>query len=162
MKTQSRKGFKYLAMFINDKSCKVTICGLKHKSDLHEALTDFVTSTELDTGSNVKIFRTDGGGEYTGECTQKYLHARGIKHELMMVDTPQHNGVAEWMNWTLIEMVCTLLADAGLPHSFWYDTVEYTARLHNVTPTRSLAQNLTLEEAWSGNKPNVSFKYLAV
>src|SRR5882762_1237150 len=53
MQTWSHKGFEYLATFIDNKSCKVTVCGLKHKSDLHEALTDFVASTELKTGSSI-------------------------------------------------------------------------------------------------------------
>jgi len=74
----------------------------------------------------------------------------------MMVDTPQHNGVTEWMNQTLIETARALLMDARLPHSYWYDAVEYAACLHNIMPTHSLDQNLMPEEAWSGNKPNVS------
>ena len=104
----------------------------------------------------VKALRTDGGGEYTGESTQRFLRERGIKYEMTTADTPQHNGVAERMNRTLVETTRTLLADADLPNTYWYDAVEYAAYLHNIVPTRSLDDDLTPEEAWSGNKPNVS------
>lgn len=50
-----------------------------------------------------------------------------------------------------------MLHDASLPESYWYDALEYAAVLHNVTPTRAL-EGVTSgpEEAWSGNKPDVS------
>src|SRR5882762_8718324 len=75
---------------------------------------------------------------------------------MMTADTPQHNGVAERMNRTLVETARTLLADAALPNSYWFDAVEYAAHLHSIVPTRSLNEHTTPEEAWSGNKPNVS------
>ncbi len=114
-----------------------------------------VTQTSL-WPQNSRKSRTDGGGEYTGECTQKLLRTHGIKHEMTTADTPQHNGVAERMNRTLVETARTLLADAALPNSYWFDAVEYAAYLHNIVPTRSLDEHTTPEEAWSGNKPNVS------
>src|SRR5258707_370804 len=48
-----------------------------------------------------------------------------------------------------------MLSDTDLPESYWYDALEYAALIHNVTPTRAL-DNTTPDEAWSGNKPNVS------
>src|SRR5258707_682749 len=59
------------------------------------------------------------------------------------------------MNRTLLDQVRAMLLDADLPEAYWYDALEYTTLIHNVTPTRAL-NNLTPEEAWSGNKPNVS------
>ena len=74
----------------------------------------------------------------------------------MTADTPQHNGIAKCMNCTLVKTAHTLLLDAGLPNSFWFDTVQYVAYLHNIVPTWSLNHDVTPEEAWSGNKPNVA------
>ena len=70
-------------------------------------------------------------------------------------DTPQHNGVAERMNRTLLDKVRSMLHDASLPESYWYDALEHATLLHNVTPTRAL-HDVTPEEAWSGNKPDIS------
>jgi len=121
---------------------------------------DFVASTELEMGQCLKVLRTDSGGEYTGERTQKYLCECGIKHKMTTADTPQHNGIAEHMNCTLVKTTCTLLLDASLPNSFWSDAVQYVAYLHNIVPTWSLNHDITPEEAWSGNKPNIALAHI--
>ena len=59
------------------------------------------------------------------------------------------------MNCTLLDKVRVMLLDADLPESYWHDALEYTAHLHNVIPTRALG-DITPEEAWSGNKPDIS------
>jgi len=59
------------------------------------------------------------------------------------------------MNCTLVKWVCTMLINTELPNSYWWDALQYTALLHNMSPTRSLS-NCTPEESWSGNKPDVS------
>ena len=110
---------------------------------------------ELETGSCVKILRSDGGGEYIGDALTEYLKGKGIRQELTTPDTPQHNGVAERMNCTLLDKVRAMLLDADLPESYWYDALTYDTHLHNVSPTHAL-EDMTPEEAWSGNKPDVS------
>ena len=59
------------------------------------------------------------------------------------------------MNQTLLDKVCTMLIDASLPETYWYDTLRYAVHIHNVTPTRALI-DMTPEEAWSRNKPDIS------
>ena len=48
-----------------------------------------------------------------------YLKKEGVHHELTVPKTPQQNGVAEQMNKTLVEVVCSMLSDAKLPKMFW-------------------------------------------
>src|ERR1700691_1587152 len=84
-----------------------------------------------------------------------FLKEKGVKHEMTTPDTPQHNGVAERMNRTLLDRVRSMLFDADLPESYWYDALEYAALIHNVTPTRAL-DDQTPDEAWSRNKPDIS------
>jgi transposase InsO family protein len=153
--TRSHAGFSYFVTFIDDFSRRVHVVGLKEKSEVEHHLKAFITRVELETGFAVKVLRTDGGGEYTSNRLAKYLEDKGIKHELTTPDTPQHNGVAERMNRTLLDKVRAMLADADLPESYWYAALEYASHLHNVVPTRAL-DDLTPEEAWSGNKPDIS------
>jgi hypothetical protein len=129
--------------------------GLREKSDVLKHLKALVPQVELQTGERVKLLRTDGGGEYTGNKVKQFLQDRGIGHEITTPDTPQHNGVAERMNRTLLNKVQALLTDAGLPESYWYDALSYAAYIHNISPTRAL-DNIMPEEAWSRNKPDVS------
>jgi hypothetical protein len=48
-----------------------------------------------------------------------------------------------------------MLLDVNLPKSYWWEALQYAALLHNISPTCSLDDS-TPEEAWSGNKPDVS------
>jgi hypothetical protein len=63
------------------------------------------------------------------------------------------------MNCTLLDKVRSMLTNANLPDSYWYDALEYAALLHNISHTRVL-NNLMLEEAWSGNKPDISMYWV--
>jgi transposase InsO family protein len=85
---------------------------------------------------------------------QQFIKDKGIKHEMTTTDTPQHNGVAERMNCTLVKQVRMMLIDAALSESYWEYALHYAALLHNISPLRSLDQ-ATPEEAWSGNKPDI-------
>ena len=153
--TRSHEGYEYFVTFVDDMSRKVFVAGLKQKSDVAQHLKSFTVRVELETGQRLQVLRSDGGGEYTGNSVAKYLEDKGIKHEVTIPDTPQHNGVAERMNRTLLDKVRAMLLDADLPESYWYDALVYATFLHNVSPTCSL-ELTTPEEAWSGNKPDVS------
>jgi hypothetical protein len=153
--TRSHQGFEYFVTWIDDASCKVFVTGLCEKSEVAEHLKSFVTRVELDTGKRLKVLQTDGGGEYIASAVQEFLKSKGIQHEITTPDTPQHNGVAERMNRMLLDKVRSMLHDASLPEMYWHDALMYAAHLHNVTPKCAL-EGITPEEAWSGNKPDVS------
>ena len=52
----------------------------------------------------IKILRSGNGGEYTSKEFEDYLKKYGIRHEHTVPKTPEQNGVAERMNWRLVEM----------------------------------------------------------
>jgi len=153
--TRSHQGFAYFVTWIDDKSRKVFVDAMKEKSKVARHLHAFVAQVELETGHKLKVLRSDGGGEYTAGEVQSFLKDKGAKHEMTTADTPQHNGVAERMNRTLVEWVCTMLIDAELPDGYWWDALQYAALLHNVSPTHSLS-DCTPKESWSRNKPDIS------
>jgi hypothetical protein len=153
--TRSHAGFLYFVTFIDDLSRHVHVVGLKEKSEVERHLKVFIACAELETGLTVKVLCSDGGGEYTSTRLATYLEDKGIQHELTMPDTPQHNSIAERMNRTLLDKVRAMLTNADLPESYWYAALEYASHLHNVVPTCAL-DDLTPEEAWSSNKPDIS------
>ena len=154
--TASRQGFNYFVTWIDDASRRVIVNGIRHKSEVEACYRDFITRAEVETGERSAALRSDAGGEYSGATMQTYLKSKGILHEVPTAETPEHDGVSERMNRTLVENARAMLEDAGLPKSYWYDAVEYAALVHNVSPTRSLKGNVTPEEVWSGNKPSVA------
>ncbi|KRY03975.1 Retrovirus-related Pol polyprotein from transposon TNT 1-94, partial [Trichinella britovi] len=53
---------------------------------------------ERQTSKRVKCLRTDNGREYVNNMFAEFLMRKGIRHERMIPETPQQNGVAERMN----------------------------------------------------------------
>jgi hypothetical protein len=153
--TCSHHSFEYFVTWIDDVSHKVFVTGLREKSEVAKHLKTFVTRIELETGRRLKALRLDGGGEYITSTVQGFLKDKGIQHEITTPDTPQHNSVAERMNRTLLDKVQSMLHDASLPETYWYDALEYAALLHNITP-KCVLEGITPEEAWSGNKSDIS------
>jgi len=152
---KSHDRYEYFITWVEDKSQKVFVAGMQEKSEVTHHLKAFISRAEVETGQCVGILCSDRGGKYIAGEVQCYLEDRGIKHEMTTLNTPQHNGVAEHMNQTLLDKVQAMLIDTDLPQSYWYDTLHYAMHIHNVTPTQAL-DNITPEEAWSRNKPDVS------
>ena len=153
--TPSHRGYRYFVTFIDDSSRYASISPLWHKSEVGKLLKVFITQAELETGQKVKSLCSDGGGEYMANHVQQYLEECGIKHEVTTADTPQHNGVAERLNRTLLDKAHTMLADAQLPKSYWLEALNYATFLHNISSSHSITTTPT--KAYTGTKPDVSW-----
>ena len=78
----------------------------------------------------------------------------GLQHNITFPYTPQHNGVAERKNRTIMDMARSKLKAKGMPNYFWAEAVTCAVYLINRSPTRSVPNTAPIE-AWSGFKPNV-------
>jgi len=96
-------------------------------------------------------------GEYTSDEFKGYLTQEGIKQELTVPHTPQQNGVAEILNRTLIEGVCTMLVDSKLPHCFWAEALSTYMYIRNRSPTTNALVGITPYKMLCGTKPDVGF-----
>jgi hypothetical protein len=67
---------------------------------------------------------------------------------------PQQNGVAQRKNRSIEETVKALLNDQGLSMFLWGEEAMTTIYVQNISPHHIL-KDMTLEEAFSGKKPNV-------
>ena len=70
---------------------------------------------ERETGNPLKRFRIDNGGEYISRECKENFSKHGIGHEKTVPNTPQHNGVVERMNWSIVEKFRCMLKFAKLP-----------------------------------------------
>jgi len=152
--TVSYHRFRYFVTFINNSSRFASISPLQEKSKVGKMLKAFISQAELETEQKVKVLHSDGGGKYMAGHIQQYLQEHRIKHKVTIADTPQHNGVAECLNCTLLDKVRTMLADADLPKSYWLEVLNYATLLHNISPSHSAPT--TPSKAYMGTKPDVS------
>ena len=69
--------------------------------------------------------------------------------------TPQHNGVSERHNRTLLDMVRPMMSLTDLPLSFWGYALETVAFTLNRSQSKSV--ETTPNELWFGKKLKLSF-----
>ncbi|GKA62927.1 retrotransposon protein, putative, ty1-copia subclass [Tanacetum coccineum] len=79
----------------------------------------------------------------------------GIVQQLTPPYTPQHNGVSERRNRTLLDMVRSMMNLTTLPLSFWDYALESATRILNMVPTKKVDK--TPYELWYGKVPNLSY-----
>ena len=119
MEVDSLGGNKYFVTFIDDASRKTWEYLLHTKSLVFQYIQKFHAMVDRETRNPLKRLQTDNGGEYISKEFKEYCSKHGISHEKTVPSTPQHNGVAERMNWTIVEKVRCKLKLAKLPNIFW-------------------------------------------
>ncbi|GKF13768.1 retrotransposon protein, putative, ty1-copia subclass, partial [Tanacetum coccineum] len=105
---------------------------LKHKHEVFETFNVFENEVENQLGKTIKAIRSDQGGEYISQEFKDYLKANGIVQQLTPPYTPQHNGVSERRNRTLLDMVRSMMNLTTLPLSFW----DYALESATMVPTK--------------------------
>ncbi|XP_017985236.1 PREDICTED: protein STRUBBELIG-RECEPTOR FAMILY 8 [Theobroma cacao] len=103
----------------------------EYKSEAFEKFKEFKVTVKEQTGKSILTLRSDRGGEYLSQDFLDHLTEHGILSQWTPFGTPQHNGVSERRNQTLLDMVHSMMSRANLLISFWGYALETTAYLLN-------------------------------
>ncbi|RVW26923.1 Retrovirus-related Pol polyprotein from transposon TNT 1-94 [Vitis vinifera] len=138
-------GQKYFISFIDDFSRYMYLYILHNKNEALEAFKVFKAEVEKQCGKQIKIMRSDRGGEYYGRYLEdgqspgpfaKFLQEHGIVAQYIMLGSPDQNGVAERRNRTLLDMVRSMLSSLKLPRFLWTEALETVVYILNRVPTK--------------------------
>ncbi|KAK1414877.1 hypothetical protein QVD17_30638 [Tagetes erecta] len=154
-KPMTRNGERYFITFTDDYSCYGYVYLLRHKDEAFEMFKIFKNEVQNQLNKSIKVLRTDRGGEYLSDAFQDHLRSCGIISQLTPPGTPQHNGVSERRNRTLLDMVRSMMARSTLPLSFWGFALLSAARILNMAPTKKVER--TPFEIWHGKVPSLSY-----
>jgi hypothetical protein len=94
------------------------------------------------------------GGEFTSSRFIYYCNNTGVRRHLTAPYSPQHNGVVECWNQTVVGVAGSMLKAANMPGRFWGEAVMMAVYLLNHSPTRSVDGKMPYQ-AWRGKKPTV-------
>ena len=75
--------------FIDNFSRKSVVTFLKTKGEVLEAFKAYKTMVELQTGKQIKMLRTDNGGEYMSKTFEQFCLDSGIVHQTTVPYTPK-------------------------------------------------------------------------
>ena len=105
MSATSLRQYVYYVSFIDDYSCKTWIHFLKGKYEVFERFKEFKARVENLSEKRIKTLKSDNGEQFTSNEFKDFYKKVGIRRELTIPYNPQHNGVAERNNRTIMEVV---------------------------------------------------------
>ncbi|KAD6796174.1 hypothetical protein E3N88_07070 [Mikania micrantha] len=122
---------KYCLVIVDDYSRFVWTFFLHSKGEVAKAIMNFVLYVEKQYSIPVKCVRSDNGTEFRNHILDEFYLSKGIQRQYSIPRTPEQNGVVERKNRTLIEAARTMLADSGLPLTFWAEAINTACYVQN-------------------------------
>lgn len=154
-KVTSRKGYHYILTITDDATRFTWVYFLPDKGAAPLVFQEVIPLFHRQYGYEIKIIRTDRGGEFLNQKMTQICRQYGIVQQTSNAHTPQQNGVAERLNRTLADKVRCIYADQpNIPAYLWPEVFSHVNYLRNLSPTSALAKK-TPYEALHGSKPNV-------
>ena len=129
---------------------------LRKRNDAFQFYTTTEARIELNSTNRVLTVRMDGAPELSEGLMGAHIRGRGITIQVTAPYAHQQNGKAERYVRTLEDDMQTLLADSGLPFSFWGWAVRTAQYVRNRLPTSVLPSGITPFERYHGRKPDLS------
>ena len=124
---------------------KTWIYLLKNKDEVFHCFKIFKAFVERQGDRLIKMVRSDGGGEYKSNEFKRQCEELGLQHNITCPYTPQHNGVAERKNRTIMDMARSMLKAKDMLNYFWTEVVTCAVYLINRSPTRSVPNTTPIE-----------------
>ncbi|KAD3640186.1 hypothetical protein E3N88_29409 [Mikania micrantha] len=122
---------KYCLVIVDDYSKFVWTFFLHSKGEVAKAIINFVLYAEKQYSFSIKCVRSDNSTEFRNHLLDEFYQSKGIQRQYSIPRSPEQNGVVERKNRTLIEAARTMLADSGLPLTFWAEAVNTACYVQN-------------------------------
>ena len=145
---------QYYVIFVNDHKQFTSLHFTKTKDKAVQSIKNYVMCLKT-LGRNPKALCFDQGKEFINQDLQNWCAEQKIEIQTTAPYSLSQNGVAEHMNWTLVELACTMINAHNLPEFLWEQAVAYAAYLRNWASTSPLDDH-TPYKIWHIKKPNMS------
>jgi transposase InsO family protein len=102
-------GKRYFLLMVDDFSRYMWLVLLSTKDEAEAAIRRIKAAAEVQSGCTLRTLRTDRGGEFTSRSFEEFCADRGVQRHLSAPYTPQHNGVVERRNQTVVATARSML-----------------------------------------------------
>jgi transposase InsO family protein len=134
----TRGGKRYFITFIDDYSRFTYVYLLRTKDEAFGKFKEFKKMVENQKERQIKVLRSDRGGEYFSKEFSTFCEENKIIHQMTAPYTPQHNELAERKNRTLVNMVNVMLLNAKFPKNLWGEALFTACHIHNRVLSKKL------------------------
>jgi hypothetical protein len=149
----SINGNQYYIVFIDDAGWYTTVNFLKKKDEAVQKVIEYLTHLKTQ-GRSPKAIRFDHGKEFINETLNKWCHENRIQIQMTAPYSPSQNGVTEWMNRTIVELLRVMINSQDLPHFLWELAAAHAIYLWNRSYTKPLKSTMSYE-IWQKKKLHV-------
>jgi transposase InsO family protein len=143
---------RYDLKFIDSNTGIIVVYFLKRKSDSTKCLIMYLSYVKNQFNHDVKILRTDNGGEFNGDFDAE-LQNRGIIHQRTVPYNSPTNGMAERSHRTIDSKALSSLLGSHLPLFLWAEAVSFSVDVYNITWSKTRGKSPF--EIVYGKKPNL-------
>ncbi|MBW0534709.1 hypothetical protein O181_074424 [Austropuccinia psidii MF-1] len=150
----SKSGHRYFLTIIDQHTSFKITKFLKNKSDVYDEFVIQLKYMENVHERKIKKVVTDGGGEFVNQQFKELANQSGFIHVIAPPYTPEHNGVAERANRTIVDKARCLLLMSKLPSQYWAEAINTATYLTNIIPIPS-KNNLSPFQLWTKNAPKI-------
>jgi hypothetical protein len=154
--TATPSGKQYFHIILDDCSNFGFMALLRARTEAVPFYKNMEAFLERKTSRRVLTVRMDGVRELSEGDLAGHFRTAGIAVQVTAPYAHSQNGKAERYVRTLEDGSQVLLADSGLPASFWGDAVLTVQYVRNRVPTSTLPLDKTPYEVFFGMKPDLS------
>lgn len=105
----------YFVTFIDDHSRMLWTCLIKRKYEVFKVFKKFKSMVERQSRHKLKVFKTDGRGEYVSKYFEMFCDQEWIVHDGVPPYTLQQNDVSKRKNQLIMNMVISMLKRKNFP-----------------------------------------------
>lgn len=131
----------FFAIIIDDHSKYCWIYDIKSKEDVFSPFRKWISIVERQTGRRLDGNYSNNGGEYLStEMTEvnDFMTKRGTLQRLTVLRNRQQNVISGSLNWTLYDLVCSMLYQQKLGREFWNEPLKVAAYVCNWVTTKGI------------------------
>lgn len=130
----TKGGNKYFLLLVDYFSRVMWVYMLSSKDEAFDAFKRFRVAVEKESEKNIKVLRSDRGGEFVSKQFDDYCKSAGITRHLTAPYSPQQNGVVERRNRTIVAMARSFLKERQVPADLWGEAVRHSVYVLNRLP----------------------------
>lgn len=128
---------------------------MRNKTEFYSVFAAFQALVENQLNTKIKIFQSDGGGEFMSKQFKEHLTRDGISQRISCPYTPEQNGIAERKHRYIMELGLSMMFDSHLPLHHWVEAFFAASYITNLLPSNQ-GEKKSSVEMLRKQKPNYS------